>query len=61
MDNPPPFRKLFLHNIDFHASNDDIYNVFSKYGKIKSVQVPRNKDGQHRGMGFVEFETHEAA
>ena len=26
-----------------------------------AVQLPRDKDGRHRGLGFVEFESHDCA
>jgi polyadenylate-binding protein len=55
------FTKLFIHNIDFRATNEDIYRVFKAYGKITKVEVPRDKDGKHRGLGFVEFATHNSA
>ena len=55
------FKKLFLHNLDFRLSNEDIFALFKDYGKIKSVEVPRDREGKHRGLGFVEFETHQSA
>lgn len=55
------FTKLFIHNIDFRVQNKDIYELFKRYGDIKVIEVPRDKTGKHRGLGFVEFDTHQAA
>eukprot|EP00347_Sterkiella_histriomuscorum_P009908 403339418 len=57
----PNFKKLFIHNIDFRVSNQDLFNLFSEYGKIYCLEVPRNAMQQHRGLGFVEYDKHEDA
>lgn len=39
-----------------------VERVFSKCGKVVYVSIPRFKSsGNHKGFGFVEFETEEQA
>jgi len=36
--------------------------VFEAFGKIVSVELaPDNKPGKHRGWGFINYESHQAA
>ena len=36
--------------------------MFEAFGKILSVELaPDNKPGKHRGWGFINYETHQAA
>ena len=55
------FKKLFIHNLDFKLTTDDLSKIFGIFGRIASVQVPKDREGRHRGLGFVEFEEHEDA
>eukprot|EP00927_Polykrikos_kofoidii_P030049 TRINITY_DN25921_c0_g1_i1.p1 TRINITY_DN25921_c0_g1~~TRINITY_DN25921_c0_g1_i1.p1 ORF type:complete len:509 (-),score=98.85 TRINITY_DN25921_c0_g1_i1:79-1569(-) len=65
---PPPRRhdrasvagKLFLGGISPSTSTQTIEDHFRKYGPVTDA-VAMYKDGQHRGFGFVTFETTEAA
>ena len=54
--------KLYVGNIPFNATEDDIQNVFEKAGKVLSVRIIKDKfSGQSKGFGFVEMETPEEA
>lgn len=48
-------RELHLSNIDWIATEDDIQQIFSKYGKVEKVRVPKNLGGKSKGFGFVVF------
>ncbi|CDW85945.1 sc35-like splicing factor [Stylonychia lemnae] len=55
------FKKLFIHNIDFRVTNEELYQLFKEYGKVYSLEVPRDREGKHRGLGFVEYYQHDEA
>lgn len=54
-------RELHLRNIDWSATEDDIQQVFSKYGKVERVRLPKNTGGKSIGFGFVVFSSKEEA
>ena len=35
--------------------------MFSAFGTLKTVRIPKKFDGQHRGFGFVDFSTAQEA
>ena len=49
--------KLVVRNVAFEATKADIRALFSPFGSVKSVRLPRKMDGQHRGFAFVEMGT----
>jgi RNA recognition motif-containing protein len=47
---------IYVGNLPFHASEDDIKELFEAYGQVTSVSVIKDKyTGQSRGFGFVEM------
>ncbi|MBF5059811.1 RNA recognition motif domain-containing protein [Candidatus Neptunochlamydia vexilliferae] len=53
--------KLFVANISRECSEDELNEVFSNCGEVKSLKIIKDRDtGQSRGFGFVEMETREA-
>lgn len=48
--------KLYVGNLAFSVSNNDLEELFSKAGQVQSVAVITDKfSGQSRGFGFVEM------
>ena len=64
-ENNIALRRLFVRNIPFGATHQDLGDAFSKYGNVEqaNVTIQRNKSGymEARGYGFVTFETAECA
>jgi RNA recognition motif-containing protein len=54
-------REIHVANIDRTATEDELRDVFTKYGKVESVRLLRNIAGLSKGGGFVVFETKEEA
>ncbi|KAI5820636.1 hypothetical protein BZA77DRAFT_239833 [Pyronema omphalodes] len=55
-------RELFIRNIDFKITENDIRTLFSQYGNVEKVHfLPGQRPGTHRGTGFLVFDTKEAA
>jgi len=54
--------KLFVGNISWDASDDDLAKLFAEYGEVVSARIMTDKiSGRSRGFGFVEMTSDEAA
>lgn len=49
-------KKIYLGGVREPITEDDLQEYFSKYGNIVNIIVKKDRDGQHRGYGFVEFD-----
>src|SRR5690606_3509514 len=47
--------KLIIKNLPFEASKKDIHDLLNKYGKLRSVRLPKRFGGPSRGFAFAEF------
>ncbi|MFM7471233.1 MAG: RNA-binding protein [Nodosilinea sp. LVE1205-7] len=48
---------IYVGNLAYGATEDDIKQVFSEYGVVKQVSVPTDRDtNRPRGFAFVEME-----
>ena len=55
-------KKIYVANISFNATEQDIKDLFSEYGEIESVKMITDKyTGQSRGFAFVEMESEDDA
>src|SRR5436309_15787815 len=55
-------RKLFVGNLSFETSDDDLKETFSKAGACEMASVIRDRmTGRSRGFGFVEMGSDEEA
>jgi RNA recognition motif-containing protein len=49
---------IYVGNLSYDVSEDDLKNVFKEYGEVKRVQLPKDREtGKVRGFAFVEMET----
>jgi len=49
--------KLFVSNLPFTCSEDELREVFEAFGALRSVKIVLDREtGRSRGFGFVEFE-----
>ncbi|XP_048198851.1 probable RNA-binding protein 19 isoform X2 [Perognathus longimembris pacificus] len=55
--------KILVRNIPFQASQREIRELFSTFGELKTVRLPKKMagTGAHRGFGFVDFLTKQDA
>ncbi|KAF9929920.1 hypothetical protein FBU30_001079 [Linnemannia zychae] len=53
--------KLLIRNIPFEATKKDIQGLFSSFGQLKSVRIPKKMSGGHRGFAFLDFMTKQEA
>jgi RNA recognition motif-containing protein len=48
---------IYVGNLSFEVSEDDLTAIFAEYGPVKRVQLPTDREtGRKRGFGFVEME-----
>jgi len=48
--------RLYVGNLPFSVSSEDLEQMFSEYGEVTSSQVISDRDtGRSRGFGFVEL------
>ncbi len=54
--------KLFVGNLSFNATDQQLRDLFGAHGTVQEVDVIKDKfSGRPRGFGFVTMETKEAA
>jgi RNA recognition motif-containing protein len=54
--------KIFVANFDSLTSEDELDNLFSKYGSVRDVKIWVDVAlGENRGFGFVEMPNHHHA
>lgn len=52
---------IYVGNLSFEVTQDDLSSVFAEYGTVKRVQLPTDREsGRPRGFGFVEMESEAA-
>jgi RNA recognition motif-containing protein len=53
---------IYVGNLSFQATEDDLRDVFAEYGEVKRISLPIDREtGRKRGFAFVEMaeEAHE--
>ena len=54
--------KLYVGNLSFHVSSDDLFEHFSQAGQVESANVVQDREtGRSRGFGFVEMSNEDDA
>ena len=52
--------KLYVGNLSFQTSSEDLQELFAKAGTVESATVVEDREtGRSRGFGFVEMATNE--
>ncbi len=48
--------RIYLGNLPFSSTEDEIEQTFGSYGEVASVTIIRDRDtGRSKGFGFVEM------
>ena len=51
---------IYIGNLSFQAEQEDLLDLFSQYGEVKSASLPLDREtGRKRGFGFIEMNTDE--
>ena len=47
---------IYVGNLSFNATEDELQQAFSQYGKVSSVSIVKDRDtGRPRGFAFIEM------
>ncbi|GAA5999653.1 hypothetical protein JCM5350_002548 [Sporobolomyces pararoseus] len=49
--------KMLVKNVPFEATRKELRQLFSAYGQLKSVRLPKKMDNSTRGFAFLDFAT----
>ena len=50
-------KRIYVGNLPFSATEDEVRDAFSQYGSVLSVNLITDREtGRPRGFGFVEME-----
>lgn len=54
-------KTLFVGNLAPQATEDELKELFSQFGKVRKLELPRDIfNGRNRGFAFIDMEGHEA-
>ena len=57
-----PMKSIYVGNLPFTASEDDVRDLFEAHGQVESVRLMTDRDtGRPRGFGVVKMGSDEAA
>ncbi|HMB31217.1 MAG TPA: RNA-binding protein [Desulfohalobiaceae bacterium] len=54
-------KKMYIGNLPFQSTKEDIQNLFSQFGEVESINLITDREtGRSRGFAFVEMPVNEA-
>ena len=54
--------KIYIGNLSFNTTNQDLVDMFGEYGTVQSVNIIEDREtGRSRGFAFVEMSSNEEA
>ena len=59
--NVPKYTNIFIKNLSNQATEKDLENKFSEYGKITSLYLKKDNNNLSKGFGFINFSSFEEA
>lgn len=55
-------KKMYVGNIPYGATEEDLRGLFSEYGEIESLKIMKDQSsGRSKGFGFIEMMNEEDA
>ncbi|KAI9849970.1 MAG: Splicing factor [Thelocarpon superellum] len=54
-------REIYVSNVDWSATEDEIRQIFEKYGTVERIRIPTNMAGKSKGVAFVVFSSKDEA
>ncbi|XP_054717886.1 squamous cell carcinoma antigen recognized by T-cells 3-like [Uloborus diversus] len=53
--------KLFIKNLPFSTTKEDLENMFKEYGSLKEVRIVTYRNGHSKGLAYVEYQDEASA
>jgi RNA recognition motif-containing protein len=53
--------KLFVSNLPFDTTKEQLEEIFKAFGKLKEIRVVTHKSGKSKGLAYVEFDDEASA
>lgn len=50
-----PFHRLYVGNIHFSITEEDLSDLFKPWGDLEFVQLQKDESGRSKGYGFVQY------
>ena len=54
LSNGIPFHRLYVGNIHFSITEDDLRTIFEPFGSLEFCQLQKEEQGRSKGYGFVQ-------
>ncbi|KAL9653493.1 hypothetical protein ABK040_002126 [Willaertia magna] len=61
LSNEDSFTNVFVKNLDASVDDNELKDLFSKFGEIQSAVVMKDNNGKSKQFGFINFVDHAAA
>lgn len=58
---PIDTKRLYVLNLPYEITEEEIKGVFSPYGTVTELKMPKNKEGKFTGFVFITYEIEEEA
>lgn len=55
-----PLKKVFVSNLDFDLTEDELKSIMSKSGEVETIHLVANYAGKSKGFAYVTFQTIDA-
>lgn len=49
-------KRLYVINLPFNATEEDVRGIFEKYGKITELKMPKDREGKFKGFAYISYE-----
>ena len=53
-------KEIFIRNLPFITTEEDLYQFFSEYGNISNIFIPLDDFNKVKGYGFIEFDSNDS-
>lgn len=54
-------KRLFVLNLPFNVTDEEVNAEFSKYGTVESVKMPKGTGGVFKGFAYIAYSSSEEA
>lgn len=52
---PVDEKRLYVLNLPFSVNEEEVRGIFTKYGSITEIKMPKDKEGKFKGFAYVSY------